>query len=83
MNTLFPYPLPDSDIVDDYIEEYQVSEYSSKKSDKESIDNLLFFTFYMINRTNSFGSKVPNKSDSKRENTKSSKVPFILSIKCI
>jgi hypothetical protein len=78
-----PYPLPHSDIVDDDIEEYEVSKYSAKECNEESIENFFMFTLCLIEGTDTLTTKIPHQPECEGEYAKSSKVPFILPIKSI
>jgi hypothetical protein len=78
-----PYPLPYSDIVDHHIEKKEVSGDSSKKGDKNRVDDFLSLSLCLIEGTHSFRSEVPYESEYETSETKSPKIPFIVSIEII
>ena len=80
---LYPYPLPDSNIVDDNIEKKEIPSHSSKECNKECIDDLLPLALGAIQCTDPLTTKVPYEPDGKTEKSERSEVPLIPSVKGI
>ena len=80
---LLPYSLPDSDVVEYYIEEKKIPSYTCEDCYENSIDDFFLLSFYSIEGTDALTAEVPDKSDSETEESECTEVPLIFSVKGI
>jgi hypothetical protein len=67
----------------DHIEEKQIPHHSSEECDQYRVDDSLFFSLGSIERTDPLRAKIPYKSYDETEESKSPKIPLVLSVKGI
>ena len=67
----------------DDIEEKYISSNAREKCDEKGIDDFFLFSFDMIERTDSFTTKIPNQANYETKESKSSKIPLVVTIESI
>ncbi len=83
ISLLLPYPLPDTDIVDDDIEKEEISSDSCEECDEKSINYPFFLSFCLVDSADSLWSEIVDKPDDETEQSESSEVPLIVTIESI
>jgi hypothetical protein len=80
---LLPNPLPYADVVDNNVEEEEISEHSREQCDENSIEDLLPSSLGLVKSANALSPKIPDESDCETHEPNGAKYPLIISVESV